>query len=150
MKRNSILEILIALFVLLFAYTAFAKLLHFAENVKAMHNQPLPTWLTSILIYALPISELIVVALLMIEKTRLLALYLFTGMMLAFTGYVALVLSNYYGRIPCSCGGMLKQLNWEAHLYLNSIFTGLGILGIYLTRKQDRHMYQLHQSAVLQ
>ena len=126
------LNILIALFVLLFAYAATAKLIHFSETVKAMHRQPLATWLTDVLPYVLPIAEVIVVVLLIPERTKLAGLYLFTAMMIIFTGYIVLVLGNHFSIIPCSCGGLMKTLNWTTHLYFNICFIGMGIAAIYL------------------
>jgi hypothetical protein len=118
MNRSLILNILIAIFVLLFVYPGSAKLIHFADNVKAMHRQPLATWLTDFLTYAVPIAEMIIVALLIPEKIKLAGLYLFTAMMIVFTGYVILVLGNYYGIIPCLCVGIMKSLSWTAHLFI--------------------------------
>lgn len=149
MKRSlSLLDILIALFVLLFVYTASAKLLLFADNVKSMHNQPLAGWLADFLVYAIPICELIIVALLIIERAKLVGLYLFTAMMMAFTGYVALVLSNHYGRIPCSCGGVMKELNWKAHLYLNILFVGMAMIAIYLAKRNGHNDMAQYTSAI--
>lgn len=140
MKRKNIVDVLISLFVLLFIYTAANKLINFEYNVRSMHNQPLVTWLVEILIYAVPISEILIVILLILNKTKLLGLYLFTAMMFIFSGYVALVLSNYYDRVPCSCGGLMKELGWKSHLALNITFSLLGLLAIYLTKKGEDNM----------
>lgn len=149
MKRKTFVEILIALFILLFVYTASAKLFSFQENIMAMHNQPLARWLSDILIYAIPITELIVVALLCINRTKRIGILLFTTMMIMFTGYVALVLSNHYGRIPCSCGGLMKELKWQSHLYINIVFTSLGVLALYLTRtKLETDNHSLSSTAI--
>lgn len=146
MKSNLLLDVLIALFVLLFVYTASAKLMNFGDHVKAMHNQPLAGWLINILIYAIPIIEILVVALLLRETTKLVGLYIFTTSMIFFTGYVALVLSNHYARIPCSCVGLMKQLNWHAHLSINIVFTCMGLITIYMTRKRrPRDVIQIKQ-----
>lgn len=136
MKRSFILDIFISLFVLIFVYAAFAKIIDFSGHVKAMHNQPLAEWLINILVYAIPISEIIIVALLMTERTKLLGIYLFTTSMMAFTVYVGLIIGNHYGRIPCSCGGLMRQLNWNTHLYINLFLTSLGIFSIYLAKKK--------------
>lgn len=137
MKSKTIVDILISLFILLFIYTATSKLINFSDTVKSMHNQPLNRGLANFLIYAVPVSELIIVLLLVFNKTKLLGLYLFTGLMIIFTGYVALVLINYYDRIPCSCGGLMKEIGWRSHLYLNITFCLLGGIAIYLTQKGE-------------
>jgi hypothetical protein len=47
----------------------------------------------------------------------------------AFTGYVALVLTGIFGRIPCSCGGIVSALGWGEHLILNIALLTIAILG---------------------
>lgn len=137
MKSKTIVDILISLFILLFIYTAASKIINWSDTVKAMHNQPLNKSLADFLIYTLPVIEIIVIILMMINKTKLIGLYIFTGMMILFSGYVGLVLSNYYGRIPCSCGGLIKEMGWKSHLTMNLVFSLLGGIAIYLSRKEQ-------------
>jgi putative oxidoreductase len=58
--------------------------------------------------------------------------------MTVFTGYVILVLINFFGRVPCSCGGVIQVLGWKTHMVFNLFFlllTGLGILIITKKRR---------------
>ncbi|MRG49012.1 hypothetical protein GFS24_28140 [Chitinophaga sp. SYP-B3965] len=137
MKSKTIVDILISLFILLFIYTATSKVLNWDDTVKSMHNQPINRSLADVLVYALPILELGVIGLMLFNRTKLLGIYIFTGMMLAFTGYVALVLTNYYGRVPCSCGGIIKEMGWRSHLTMNITFVILGLVAIYLIKKKE-------------
>src|SRR5690606_29433165 len=68
------------------------------------------------------IGELIIALLLCFPKTTRLGLYLFLGMMTAFTVYIYLIL-NYSPFVPCSCGGILEKMGWMEHLWFNLITT---------------------------
>jgi hypothetical protein len=58
--------------------------------------------------------------------------------MAAFTGYVGLILVNYFGRVPCSCGGVLKIMGWKTHFVFNLFFLLLTVTGIYITNRERR------------
>lgn len=133
--KKILLELLIAILVILFVYTASVKLIKFEENVLAMKAQPLIPWLQSFLIYGVPISEIIAVILLAIPKYRRIGLYLTTVLLLCFTGYVILVNLNYYGRIPCSCGGVIRSFTWQQHLIFNTVFIIISIVSIWLEKQ---------------
>jgi hypothetical protein len=77
------------------------------------------------------IGELVVSSLLVFRKTVLTGLHLATGLMVAFTVYIFLIL-NYSEFIPCSCGGVLEKLGWTEHLIFNLVFVALGISSIWI------------------
>jgi hypothetical protein len=64
--------------------------------------------------------------------------YLSALLLIIFTGYIALVLLNYFGRVPCSCGGVIRTLGWGLHLIFNVFFLLLSFLGIYLINRERR------------
>lgn len=90
-------------------------------HLYAMRNQPFSRPVNNLLAYVLPVVEMGAVILLVIHRTRLTGLFL-SLLMLLFTGYVAVVLLNVFGRIPCSCGGVIELLGWKAHLVFNIFF----------------------------
>ena len=67
-------------------------------------------------------------------STRIWGFKLASGLFLLFTGYVALVLTGIFGRIPCSCGGIVSTLGWWEHLVLNIVLLVTAILGYRLER----------------
>ncbi|SEW51592.1 MauE/DoxX family redox-associated membrane protein [Chitinophaga arvensicola] len=140
MKTKKILqELCIAMLVILFVYTASIKLMKFEEHSLAMKAQPLLPWLQNFLIYAVPFSEIIAVILLAIAKLRRVGLFLTTALLISFTGYVVLVNLNYYGRIPCSCGGVISSFSWQQHLVFNMFFVIISVVAIYLDYQIDKN-----------
>jgi hypothetical protein len=56
--------------------------------------------------------------------------------MALFSGYIVLVLTGVFGRVPCSCGGVIGSLGWWEHLVFNVVFLGIGIWGMKLGRME--------------
>ena len=136
-KQQS-LTIIIVLLVLLWSYTAGSKLMDIQEFKRQLYNQTFGINLANLLLWLIPITEITAVLLLIIQKTRLLGLLLSLILMTLFTGYIALVLLDYYERTPCSCGGVLQALGWEEHFYFNLFFLSLSIIGIYLQKNSTK------------
>lgn len=123
---------------LLFTYTALSKLLDVSTFRQQMLNQPFPEWFANLLSWVLPFAEIAIATLLLNSKTRLTGLYLSLVFMSMFTLYIALVLLNIFGRIPCSCGGIFEKMSWEMHLLFNIIFVLLALTGIFIKEKQGK------------
>lgn len=120
------------LLIFLFTYTAVSKWLNMEAHLYAMRNQPFSRPLNNLLAYSIPVVEIIAAGLLLVQRTRLVGLFIAFVLMALFTGYVAMVLSNVFGRIPCSCGGVLEQLGWKEHLVFNLFFLVISITAIRL------------------
>ncbi len=114
----------------LFAYTSISKWYDWGGTQNAMYNQVFPEWMATLLLYGLPVLELSLAILLLIPKTRLISLWACLICLIGFTGYIGLVLTDVFGRIPCSCGGVISSLGWEAHFLFNLGFVALAIIGI--------------------
>jgi hypothetical protein len=133
------------LFIAMFLYAAFSKWLGFNVYASQMKHQPFPEWMSSILVWAIPISEVIVVLLMIITKTSKLGLMIATAMMIAFSIYIALILLHIFGdKIPCSCGGAISQFTWPQHLVFNLFFVIMGVIAVYLERDKP-NTYSNHQ-----
>lgn len=130
--RQQALVIIIALLILLWSYTAGSKLIDVQQFKQELFNQTFSKNIAIMLLWFTPIAELLAAALLIIQKTRLLGLILSMILMTLFTGYISLVLLDYYDHVPCSCGGVLKALGWEEHFYFNLFFLSISSIGIYL------------------
>lgn len=131
MIRKYFILITVLLLIFLFIYASITKIFDFYTFKFQLGKSPLIpqgiTWLTALVI---PVGELAIVALLIFDKRRLLGLYLSFFLMTLFTVYLFYILKySYY--IPCSCGGILGQLSWEAHIYFNIFFivtSGVSVL----------------------
>lgn len=135
MKRAIFLEIIVALFVVLFLYTAISKLMEYDVFVEQLRESPIVGFAAVPVAIGLPLVEIALVAGLVIPRWRLRALYASTALMAAFTIYI-IVLMNVADHLPCSCGGVLALLSWHEHIVFNLVFVVLGILGILLHRKE--------------
>ncbi|REA63822.1 hypothetical protein DSL64_03735 [Dyadobacter luteus] len=133
MKRShTVLQLTVCLLVILFFYTALSKLMDIGQFEKQLRNQVLPGWAVVPLLWLIPISELIVTELLIFKKTRLAGLYGALIMMVVFTAYIGLVYLNVFNRVPCGCGGVIKNMGFGAHLVFNFFFLILSVVGIYM------------------
>ncbi|WP_215226779.1 MauE/DoxX family redox-associated membrane protein [Echinicola shivajiensis] len=114
----------------LFAYTSFSKWYDWGGTQNAMYNQVFPQWMATLLLYGLPIMELVLAIMLLFPKTRTLSLWACLICLISFTVYIGLVLTDVFGRIPCSCGGVISSLGWETHFLFNLGFVVLAVVGI--------------------
>lgn len=107
------------LLVFLFTYTGVSKIINHATFEVTLFQSPLAKDYRSIISWVVPGIELIIVLLLFPEKSRRLGLLLSLLLMLVFTCYIAYMVL-FIPNLPCSCGGILKELSWNNHLLLNS------------------------------
>lgn len=136
MIRKLPVELITTLLVILFVYTALSKILEADTFRKQMLNQPLPETLRQSLVWLVPLSEITTSIFLIFKPLRLYGFLLAFLLMLAFTLYVSLILAKAFAYIPCSCGGILNTLSWEAHLIFNIVFTLLALAGVIIERKR--------------
>jgi small-conductance mechanosensitive channel len=134
-KRGLIINTVYFLFIAMFTYAAVSKWLVFNVFISQINKQPFNDKLTPLLVWGIPTSEIIVSLMMMIDKTRELALKIATAMMILFTGYIILIELNLFGKIPCACGGAISELSWTQHLFFNLFFVFAGLLAIFLIRK---------------
>lgn len=139
MVRNWIVEIITLLFVLLFVYTGVYKIIDF-QNFRAVIGQsPMITRYAPVLAVVIPAAELIISALLLIPRYRLIGLCAGFVLMLLFTFYISILL-NLNAHLPCSCGGIIEDMNWHQHLVFNIVFLLLGLWALILYRKDTAHV----------
>lgn len=138
MKRDFWITVICMLLIILWVYAAVSKLLEFVAFGEQLNKQPLPQWSIPILKWALPVIELGVAILIYNTKTRLKGLIASLFLMIAFTLYVIFALGGAFGRIPCSCAGIISQLKWKGHLIFNISFTIISLIGVMLQIKDGR------------
>lgn len=136
-RTNSkrLIDIISYLFVLLFLYVATSKLVAYDTFQLQISKSPIITDFAHILVWMIPSLEIIIAIMLLVQRTVIIGLYASTTLMLIFTTYILIIL-NYEEHIPCSCGGVLAQMDWPEHLVFNIAFVILGLIGIYLQSKQ--------------
>lgn len=131
MKRKIILEVICFLFVLLFLYAAFTKLLDYQKFTVQVGQSPLLTGFGGTIPWLVISIEILVAGLLMFPRTRLVALFASFSLMTMFTAYIVAIL-NFSPYVPCSCGGVLEKLGWTEHLIFNGVFVVLAVAGVFL------------------
>jgi uncharacterized membrane protein YphA (DoxX/SURF4 family) len=134
MKKTAIIEIILVLYTILFIYTAIAKLMDYSIFKEQLAASAILAPFSKIIAVGLPLTEMFVAVLLIIPRWRLKGFYASLFLMTAFTIYIAATLT-FSKHIPCSCGGIIAQMSWKQHLVFNSLFIGLAITGIILTRR---------------
>jgi len=130
MKQETAIKIICTLLVFLFVYASVSKFVSLATFISDMNNQPFPAFIIPVLVWAVPLTELAIVMLLIFDTTRLIGLYASFIVMIAFTLYTAVVLLHFFKYIPCSCGGIIKNLSWQQHLVFNLFFVLISLIGI--------------------
>lgn len=130
-KKKTVIEIITALFVLLFVYTATSKLANINGFISVLSRSPLIGNNAPLVAWGIPIIELIIALLLFLPGARKWGMYGSTILMLLFTGYLIYMI-YFTPELPCSCGGVLKYMSWKQHLIFNIGFTILGSTGIWL------------------
>ncbi len=137
MKKESIVEGISMLLVLLFVYTGVTKLLTYHTFALQLTHQPLTNQYVSLLVVAVPAVELGIAACLLVPRLRKWGLYSSLALMSLFTVYVGYMLFIWpHNRLPCSCGGTIRKMSWQQHFVFNSAYTLIALTGILLNRKR--------------
>ncbi|WP_149697662.1 MauE/DoxX family redox-associated membrane protein [Chitinophaga sp. CF418] len=138
--RDTILLICYFLFTSMFIYAAASKLMNYRIFIIQMDRQPFPDKYTHLLVWSVLSSEILSAVMMMTFSLRRIGLFFATTLMICFTAYIILVKLNYYGVIPCSCGGVIASFTWTQHLIFNLFFIVIGIVGIYLEQQFSKKM----------
>lgn len=136
MKRKTTVTIICALFIFLFVYTAAGKLMEFQSFTLVLSQSPFIGSYAPVVAWILPVTEFVIAALLFFPLTQRTGLYATIILMVLFTGYIAYMIV-FIPHLPCSCGGVIKQMSWLQHLVFNLVFTSLALTG-YVLHNQHR------------
>lgn len=132
MKKETIINVISYTFVLLFVYTALSKWFTYNIYLYDLRRSPeLGSFALPISIF-IPGGELLAAGLLLFASKRRFGLWLAFLLMILFSLYVAYVLL-FAPELPCTCGGIIRNLTWPQHLVFNLVFTGLAAWGLHLT-----------------
>ena len=133
-KHSTLVEIIAAMFILLFLYTALNKTYQIEPTSSVLRSLPVLSEAPDKFAWGVIIMEYIVALMLFIPKTRKAGLYASLGLMITFTLYITYMMI-FVPDLPCSCGGIISRLTWKQHLFLNLFFILLALTGIRLMRK---------------
>jgi hypothetical protein len=135
MKRSILVDSISFFFVLLFLYTATAKLMDLHSFREELLSSPLLGNFAGFVAWALPILEILLCIALLVPAWRLKGLYATFVLMVLFTGYVIsiLLIDN---QLSCSCGGIVENLTPGQHIVFNSACILLSGVAIWVARKQ--------------
>jgi hypothetical protein len=131
LKRNTIIEIISSLLIVLFIYTALSKLSAYNTFVVQLSKSPFITSYANSIAWSIPAVEILISLLLVFKRTKLIGLYASFFMMSLFTSYLIIML-NFSYHIPCSCGGVLQNLSWNEHVIFNAFFIVIAGAGALL------------------
>lgn len=136
LKKNTITEIISSLLIVLFIYTALSKLTAYDNFTAQLSKSPFITSYSNSIAWSIPAGEILISILLVIKKTRLIALYASFFLMSLFTAYLIIML-NFSYHIPCSCGGVLQYLSWNEHIVFNAFFIVIAGAGVLLKENAE-------------
>lgn len=131
LKRNTLIEIISSLLIILFIYTALSKLSSYTTFVVQLSKSPFITSYAKSIAWSIPAVEILISLLLVFKRTRLIGLYASYFIMSLFTAYLIIML-NFSYHIPCSCGGVLQNLSWNEHIVFNAFFIVIAGAGALL------------------
>ena len=135
-RREIFIEGVVFMLILLWVYTSLSKILVFNQFKVQMSMQTVPNFSKPVLPYFLPLAELFLATLLMSRVTRIMGLWLSSFFMIVFTGYILLVITGSFGRVPCSCGGIFEKLGWTAHFIVNLIILLFTLTASFISLKK--------------
>lgn len=138
LKRNTVIEIISSLLIILFIYTSLSKLSEYNTFTVQLSKSPFITSYARSIAWSLPAVEILISLLLVSKKTRLPGLYASFFMMSLFTAYLIIMLKFSY-HIPCSCGGVLQNLSWNAHIVFNAFFIIIAGAGALLKANETNN-----------
>lgn len=123
-------QIAVFLLVMLWSYTAASELVSFDAFQLQIYGQPLPHGFVTVLIWSLPLLELVTASLLVFHQTRIWGLLCSLLLLTCFTTYAAIIVMQLFGQEPTTLMVVYRGLSWNAYLYIHLFFVLLSLLAI--------------------
>lgn len=131
-KKVYIEAIVIALIVL-FSHTAYNKLfIELTATQSVLKHYPLIGSSPVFFSWTIPICEVVVILLLLIPKLKVFGIAASVLLLFSFTIYIIYMLS-VTTELPCTCGGMIRNLTWTQHIVFNVICILFAISALILS-----------------
>ena len=138
MRRQTIIEVIRSILVLVFIYAAATKLLSYSSFLAQLYISSFIRVIAPVIATMLPLAEIAIAALLTVNRTRILGMYSAAAILLLFTGYITGMLI-FRQELPCTCGGMISRLTWPQHIIFNLVLLSLAGVAIRLEKKNTVH-----------
>lgn len=129
LRKDLIVDVICALFILLFMYASVSKLIDYEKFRVQLSQSPMLTSFANWIAIVIPAIEILLSFLLSINRLRLIGLYGSFILMALFTAYI-IAITQFSEVVPCSCGGVLQNMTWNQHLFFNIIFVLLALTAI--------------------
>lgn len=124
------------LLIFLFTYTGISKLINHVAFQSTLLQSPAIREQATLISWLIPFVELVIVALLLFDRSRNMGLLLSLGIMILFTVYIGYMVL-FVPHLPCSCGGVLQLLSWPNHIFFNSALILLIIAALLSSTKHN-------------
>jgi uncharacterized membrane protein YphA (DoxX/SURF4 family) len=141
MKRATIIEGIVVIYIILFLYTGISKIIDYPTFKEQIAQSPLLGPFSKMVAILVPLIEFTIVILLTVPRWRLKGFYASIVLMTIFTIYIISILS-FSKEIPCSCGGIISELSWGQHIFFNSIFIVMAIIAVFFEKKIENTFKQ--------
>lgn len=129
--KNFLYKTGISLLIILWIYAAGSKLMEYNSFKHQLSLQHFPSNTAETLAWLLPSIEILIAGLLTATNTIKYGLFASASLLIIFTIYIALIITDIYDKAPCSCGGVLSMLSWKSHLIFNISFLSINAWTIY-------------------
>ncbi len=139
-KLTDLPAVIAAILAALYSYAAILKLSNVSQFRAQLDNQVLPEGSSEVLVWLIPVAGLLVCLLLVFQTTRYAGFCVSTVLLSLFSAYMALVVLDFFDRVPCSCGGILGKAGFEVHLAFNLFFMALSLMGIVMFHAKPKHI----------
>jgi len=137
LQKSKVVLLITYFFIVLFTYAAISKILDFNTFKFQLAQSPTLSAFATSIAWSTPLLEMLIVILLLINRTKKLGLLSAFFMMVLFTSYIIIIL-KFSDYIPCSCGGVLEKMTWTQHLYFNLFFIVIAALALIIGAKQNK------------
>lgn len=132
--REIVQDLIAYSFIILFIYTAASKIITIDSFASTLAKSPLIGKLNVVVAWMIPSVEITLSFLLVITSKRQFGLQLSLALMIIFTSYLLYMVFSG-SKLPCHCGGVISTMTWNQHIWFNTGFIAMAIMGITLQRK---------------
>lgn len=134
LNNRVIVNVVAALLIFIFAYTAVSKFFNFKIFQYTLSEAPLIGERAGIAAYILSVINLVPVVLLLFPSLRRLGLLYSFVLLLVYSCYIGYSLLTAT-HLPCSCSGIVPFLSWKNHLWVNLGLALLALAGIIQSKR---------------
>jgi hypothetical protein len=135
-KKGLVVEIVCLMYIVLFIYAAVTKFIEFESFEVQLGKSPLLSAFAFWIARIIPAAELFITGLLLFPQFRKAGFYLALNLMIMFSAYIFIIL-HYSSFVPCSCGGILEKMSWNAHLVFNLVFIILALIALIILEQNS-------------